>query len=80
MPAKASIQKSLKFLDSGRAGCRASLPGMTLIDHVERGKDLRRPGSETEDDDDLLIDSTRAVEPLDRTSFWDTGELPETGV
>jgi len=53
---------------------------MTLIDHVERGKDLRRPVSGTADDYDLLIDSTRAVEPLDRTSLWDTGELPETGV
>ena len=53
---------------------------MTLIDHVEGGKDLRLPVSVTEDDYDLLIDSTRAVEPLDRTSFWDTGELPETGV
>src|SRR5207249_1342697 len=46
---------------------------MTLIDHVERGKDLRRPVSGTADDYDLLIDSTRAVEPLDRISLWDTG-------
>ena len=29
---------------------------MTLIDHVERGKDLRRPVSGTEDDYDLLTD------------------------
>jgi len=53
---------------------------MTLIDYVEGGKDLRLPVSVTEDDYDLLIDSTRAVELFDRTSFWDTGELPETGV
>jgi erythromycin esterase-like protein len=26
----------------------------------------------------IHIDETRAVEPLERTSLWDTGELPET--
>ena len=26
----------------------------------------------------LHIDETRAVEPLDRTSGWETGEAPET--
>jgi hypothetical protein len=26
----------------------------------------------------LHIDETRAVEPLERTSIWEEGELPET--
>lgn len=26
----------------------------------------------------IHIDQTRAVEPLERTSLWETGELPET--
>jgi erythromycin esterase-like protein len=26
----------------------------------------------------IHIDQTRAVEPLERTSQWETGELPET--
>jgi hypothetical protein len=26
----------------------------------------------------IHIDETRAVEPLERTSVWDEGELPET--
>ena len=26
----------------------------------------------------IHIDETSAVEPLERTSIWDTGELPET--
>jgi hypothetical protein len=27
---------------------------------------------------DAEIDETRAVEPLEQTSVWDAGELPET--
>ena len=26
----------------------------------------------------IHLDETRALEPLERTSIWDTGELPET--
>jgi hypothetical protein len=26
----------------------------------------------------IHIDDTRAVEPLERTSVWETGEVPET--
>ena len=41
---------------------------------------LRTTGADKPQKADAVIhiDETRAVEPLERTSVWDKGELPET--
>ena len=52
--------------------------GVIYRPETERQSTTSTPGSPDQFDAVIHFDETRAVEPLERTSDWEAGELPET--
>jgi erythromycin esterase-like protein len=72
------LREAGRLKNALRAPCLERAIGVIYRPETERHSHYFHARLADQFDAVIHIDETRAVEPLERTSLWDTGELPET--
>jgi len=77
-PLSAPIRRSTRHRRAFRPRARARAIGVIYLPQTERQSHYFEASISRQFDAVIHLDETHAVEPLERTSSWDEGELPET--